>query len=156
MNHIIIAPHPDDEIIGTYEILKMKKNIIIIYSANIDTFRIEESLKLKEYIEGVKVQLFQDNIPMVLMEKKNKFYYPDPVNEIHPKHRELGMTGEMYARSGFDVTFYSTVMNAPYIHEVEKPDEKEDLLNKVYPSQSSLWKYEKKYILFEGYCKWIF
>jgi hypothetical protein len=47
-------------------------------------------------------------------------------------------------------------MTAPYIKEVEKPEEKEELLNKVYPDQKDLWKYEKKYVLFEGYCKWIF
>ena len=34
--------------------------------------------------------------------------------------------------------------------------EKEAMLNEVYPSQSDLWKYEKKYILFEGFSQWLF
>jgi len=156
LNHIIIAPHPDDEVIGAYKILKKEKNIIVIYPSDIDQKRREEALKLKEHIYEIHVQLFQNAIPTSMMNRDNKFYFPDPIYETHPKHRESGMTGELYARSGFDVTFYSTIMNAPYIHEVKKPDEKEELLNKVYPSQSSLWEYEKKYILFEGYCKWLF
>jgi hypothetical protein len=66
------------------------------------------------------------------------------------------MLGESIARSKKDVVFYSTNMQAPYIHEVTEPDDKENILNILYPSQKSLWEYEKKYILFEGYCKWIF
>jgi hypothetical protein len=63
---------------------------------------------------------------------------------------------EQIARAGFDVVFYSTIMNVPYIHEVKDPQLKETLINRVYPSQKDLWKYEKKFILFEGRCKWIF
>jgi hypothetical protein len=47
-------------------------------------------------------------------------------------------------------------MNAPYIHEVNLPDDKKYLLDQVYPDQKDLWKYDYKYFLFEGYCKWVF
>jgi hypothetical protein len=156
MNHVIVAPHPDDEIIGCYEVLKKEENIIIIYSADTEPRRREEAMKLKEEISGVTVQLFLNSIPMSMVNHDHKFYFPDPSYEIHPKHREQGMTGELWARSCFDVTFYSTMMNAPYIHEVHMPNLKEELLNKIYPSQSDLWKYDHKYFLFEGYSKWLF
>ena len=81
---------------------------------------------------------------------------PDPVYELHPLHRQWGMVGETMARVGFDVIFYSTNMNAPYIHELAVADDKKELLNKVYPDQKSLWEYDHKYFLFEGYNKWIF
>jgi len=66
-----------------------------------------------------------------------------------------GMIGESMLRSGINIIFYNTNMNAPYIHELKDSKEKEELLNKVYPSQKSLWEYEKKYVLYEGRNKWI-
>ena len=66
------------------------------------------------------------------------------------------MMGESMARQGLDVLFYTTQMNVPYIREVQDSGAKKVLLNSVYFGQSSLWEYEHKYFLFEGYCKWIF
>ena len=152
---IIVAPHPDDEIIGCYEILKSTANPVIIYSGDTDPDRREQVLKLKDHVD-CKLQLFQMTIPQPLLSMENVYYIPDPIYEIHPKHREWGALGESLVRNGFNVIFYNTNMNAPYIHECKAPKEKEELLNKVYPDQKSLWEYEKKYVLFEGYNKWIF
>lgn len=150
---IIIAPHPDDEIIGAYKYLQ--NNPIIIYSAEMDAARKESALKLKEFID-CKAQLFQMTVPQPLLKKGNTYLFPDPIHEIHPDHRMWGIMGEQMVRGGFDVIFYSVNMTAPYIRKVEKPDEKRELLEKVYPDQKTLWEYEHKYFLFEGYCKWIF
>jgi hypothetical protein len=133
----------------------MIKKPIIIYSADIDADRRETVLKLKEHVD-CKLQLFQQTVPQTFLSKENTFYMPDPIYETHPKHREWGFLGESLARNGFNVVFYNTNMTAPYIYEVQEPDKKEELLNKVYPDQADLWKYEKKYVLFEGYNKWIF
>ncbi len=154
METVIIAPHPDDEIIGCYHHL-IKDNPIIIYDGDTDIARREETKKLRDHVE-VKVQLFQKSVPPNFMNNKTILYFPDPIYEIHPLHRQWGMIGEQIARSGFNVVFYSTNMTAPYIHEVQNVAAKESLLNTVYPSQSDLWKYEKKYVLFEGYCQWFF
>ena len=150
---IIIAPHPDDEIIGCYEVL-MTSNPIILYDADIDLNRKNEALELKKHVK-IKAQFFHKDIPISFLTPNTKLYAPDPFFEVHPEHRRWGFIAEQLARKGVDVIFYNTIMNAPYIHET-KMKEKEDLLNKVYPSQNSLWKYEKKYVIYEGYCKWIF
>jgi len=154
---IIVAPHPDDEIIGVYEELKKKENkITVIYDSETEAKRREEALKLKEHFDNVRNQLFQTTIPQPFIQKGNIFYLPDPYFETHPDHRRWGFSGEQMARAGFDVVFYSTIMNTPYIHKVTNPDKKREALEKVYPSQKSLWEYNYIYFLFEGRCKWIF
>ena len=154
--HVIISPHPDDECIGCYEILLNKKKIIIIYTEDCDQNRREEAMELKNKANiDIKAQLFLKNVPPNLLNKDSVLYFPDPSYEIHPAHRKVGSQGEELLRKGLDVIFYNTIMNSPYIHEVEIPEQKEQLLNKVYPSQKSLWEYDKKYVLFEGYCSWI-
>ena len=156
-HHFIIAPHPDDEIIGCYEIINNPDNsIAIMYPGEIEQIRQEEALSLRKHRENVSVQMFQNSIPLPILTEPNiTFYFPEPVNEIHPDHRAWGFVGEGMARQGKDVIFYSTLMNVPYIHDV-KDSGKEELLDLIYPSQKSLWKYEKKFILFEGRCKWMF
>jgi len=153
---IICAPHPDDEIIGAYKYLTNPVvRPIVIYSGDLDGERKEAALKLKDHVD-CKLQLFQMTVPQAFLAPTNRFLMPDPIYETHPKHRYWGMIGESMARGGLNVIFYSTIMNAPYIHEVEKPNEKLELLEKVYPDQKSLWEFDHKYYLFEGYNKWIF
>ncbi|MFW9877020.1 MAG: hypothetical protein ACFFG0_28345 [Candidatus Thorarchaeota archaeon] len=156
-NSIIIAPHPDDEIIGCFEILnKQNQSITIIYGADTYGKRREETVKVREVFPSVKHQVFHNSVPTSYLANDATFYFPDPVNEIHPSHRGWGSIGEGLARSGYDVVFYTTIMNVPYIHEVNDPIKKETLLSRCYTSQKTLWDYEKKYVLFEGRCKWIF
>ena len=154
METVIVAPHPDDEIIGCYQVL-VKENPIIIYDGDTDPERRDETKKLREHAD-IKVQLFQKSIPPNFLNAQTKIFIPDPIYETHPLHRQWGHTGEELARRGLNVIFYTTNMSAPYIHETENMAAKESLLNTVYPSQADLWKYEKKYVLFEGYCQWYF
>lgn len=151
--NVIIAPHPDDEIIGCFEILKTVE--CIVYDGSTKQARREEALRLPDEIPSIKIQMFNHNIPPMIYNKENTFYFPSH-DDIHPLHRRWAYTGEQMARIGFDVIFYTTNMNVLYMREVKEPDEKEALLNKVYSSQKSLWEHEKKYVLFEGYCKWVF
>lgn len=154
---IIVAPHADDELIGCFSVLCGEDTVkpIIIYTEEMNEKRQKEVLLLKEFID-IKAQTFLKTIPPNMMVPGNKFFFPDPINETHPTHRAQGMMGEGLARMGLDVTFYSTEMNVPWKREVVDPDKKEKLLNSIYKSQADLWRYEKKYILFEAYHKWIF
>jgi len=154
METVIIAPHPDDEIIGCYKYLT-QTNPIIIYDGDTDAKRREETQKLRDHAQ-IKIQMFQKSIPPNFLNKDTVLYFPDPTYEIHPLHRKWGFIGEEIARQGFNVIFYNTNMNAPYIHEVNNSKAKEALLNTIYQSQKSLWQYDHKFFLFEGYNQWLF
>jgi hypothetical protein len=153
--YVIVSPHCDDEIIGLYELLVKKINPIIIYTCDMSEERKKEALTLNKYVP-VKGQLFNKEVPPNLLTPLQTLFFPDPTTEIHPDHRLYGAKGEELARKGVDVIFYSINMNAPYIHKVSDFKDKRHLLEKVYPSQKNLWKFENKYFLFEGRCKWIF
>ena len=83
------------------------------------------------------------------MKPETIFYFPGP-DELHPAHRKQAAIGEALARQGLNVIFYTTNMNVKWIKEETFPDKKKEMLDKIYPSQSDLWKYDHKYFLFEG------
>lgn len=153
--HIIIAPHCDDEIIGCYEVLLKEKKVIVIYTENVDQNRREESLELKKHFDNVGVQLFLKHVPSNLLNKDSVLYFPSE-SETHPAHRKVFAHGEELARKGLNVIFYTTNMQPKWIHEVEIPEQKKQLLDIIYPSQKSLWEFDHKYFLFEGRCSWLF
>ena len=158
-NHVIVAPHVDDECIGNFEILNNPDNkVTIIYGVGANEERRKEAAKLREYFPSIKNQVFHMSVPSPYLSKDNTLYFPDHTTEFHPEHRGWGMLGEQLARAGHDVVFYTISMNVPYIHHLteEHVGIKKMVLNEVYKSQVDLWKYEWKYILFEGRCKWIF
>jgi hypothetical protein len=145
--HIIVAPHPDDEIIGCYSIL-MKHDVLVLY-ANLDAVMLAPEF-LKFHYKQCKESLFEGYI-----NRGVRFYFPDPYFETHHEHRRWGAFGEHLLRTGEDVVFYSVNMQAPYVHDCPNVAHKSYCLNRVYSDKNDLWKYDHKYFLFEGYCKWI-
>lgn len=154
-NICIIAPHPDDEIIGCFEVVSNYKTMIL-YDASTPQLRREEAMKLKNEFD-ISAQVFMNNIPPPWLTLENAvFFFPDPIYETHPLHRQWGYGGEMMARAGQNVIFYNTNMNAPYIHECADFLKKRETLNKYYSSAKTLWAFEHKYNIFEGYNSWKF
>lgn len=159
---IVLAPHPDDELIGCYEIVSDRyKDVLVWYCELVDTPLRKDHSTLLLNKSLVREQQFLnssiDRMFSLLSEIKGEkmLLAPDPYFETHPDHRKWGAAAEEYLRMGNDVMFYSTNMQAPYIHKVKRPAEKKELLDFVYPEQSSMWRYDHRYFLFEGRCKWI-
>ena len=156
---IIVTPHCDDEIIGAYSILSKSKWSSVWYVEKVDKRREDAALKIFDVLDVSTLSFFRGNYNSLRKKikkiKESTYYFPDPYFETHPAHRAIGAIGEEFLRKGWDIVFYSTNMQAPYIHEVKNLKAKEMCLNHLYFSERSLWEFEKKYILFEGYNKWI-
>ena len=152
----IIAPHADDEIIGCYEVLikPFEGETIVLFPNDLSMSQATKSAKLFNFQIGSTFDLGVYN--SISSDLNIKFYFPDPIYELHPEHRKWGGYGEVLARMGWDVSFYVTNMNAPYIREVKNSSGKQEALNQCYPLKQTLWYSDYKYFLFEGQCKWIF
>ncbi len=147
-NVVIIAPHADDEIIGCFELLEKGVVQSVLFST---PAALEEAKNLCKYY-NVETGVYQG---LRSFTKKNILLFPDPTHELHPLHRQLGAMGEELLREGYSVIFYSTNMSAPYIKECGNSLKKRGVLDKIYPDKKSLWQFDHKYFLFEGYVKWI-
>ena len=146
--YVIIAPHADDEIIGCYELLKKGLSKHVFFGSE----KAREEAVISSELFGFSIHLF-DEMPT---SSSWIYVFPDPTYELHPDHRSYGSFGEDILRKyGYEVLFYSTNMNAPYIHEIPQPELKRRDLERCYSKKNSLWLYDHKYFLFEGYTKWI-
>jgi hypothetical protein len=158
-NVIIVAPHADDEVIGCFSVLHRKKpntKITLLYP---DGRSVGESFPVCAKF-GIESFSFDGSITALLEHIKTTenpiVYFPDPTYELHPLHKSLGNIGAILFQQGDRVIFYSTNMNAPYIYELNETDRdaKLELLNEAYFQKHSLWEYDHRYFLFEGYNEW--
>lgn len=160
--NVIFAPHPDDEIIGCYRVIRFGDPVLVIFTKEMTKERKMESEKLSEYFDNVTVRYekeFSNSLVNTLQNDRfYEFYFPDPFTETHPEHKILGFHGyKLWKEFYLNIIFYSTNMNTNYLYELNDDEKnlKEAALNTIYPSQSDLWKFEKKYIFYESKCIWM-
>lgn len=142
----IIAPHPDDELIGCYSLFKynLVDKVIYIKDKNLDSDRFKESTFLSERYKFEKIIV--ENIYDFRPDDNDFYFVPSPLDD-HPLHKIV------YHRF-YDINkgIYSIDMNTPYVKELSNEDKeiKFNMLNLYYPSQKELWQYNAKYYLFES------
>ena len=155
---IIVAPHEDDEIIGCFEVIEKQLmapvSTIVLYPNTKGEVSWSEEAKRYNPLGLVPVTGKDCDSYFEVMNGVT-FFFPDPIHEFHPEHRRLAAIGENLLRGGATVFFYSVNMQAPYIRETKMPDLKKEALNFYYPQKADLWKWDHKYFLFEGQCRWI-
>lgn len=166
-NHIIFAPHPDDEVIGCFELFQLPTNICVVLSPDICKSRMEESLhysKINGHVLTVMntsdtcitpfelIKLF-DGIKLIQPRFNTKpdqtiFWFPDPA-ETPLLHKKMS-SYMVFVKNIVNIGVYSTTMTTSYTRECSDPEKKKATLNRFFKSQQSLWKYEHKYFLYEG------
>ena len=144
--YIIIAPHPDDELIGCFSLFRKKLIDSVIYLPS-DNNRLKNASKFMNDMNVDFRMTNLSNIDKILTD--NVIYLVPSLNDNHPLHKQVNI---MFKSFNVPLGYYTTDMNTEYIHELSKEDLeiKKELLNKYYSDQKSLWEFDYKYFLFEG------
>lgn len=146
--NILISPHPDDELIGAFSLIKRGLVDTVLY-IDPSPSRFALAQKTGEAL-SFTVGLLEFRQLCAYLEKNPSHTYLVPdILDNHLLHKAVNCVGRL---SGCKLGYYSTDMNTGYVKELSAEVKKEKLLalNKFYPDQLSLWKYDWKYFLFEG------
>lgn len=160
---LILCPHVDDEVIGCWSVLSPKmphdSPVIIAYmSRGMTDERTKEAYQLPHEFNAA-VDIFNlVHLPEYLFSNSfSQVYAPDPHWEAHPDHKRIGAVAWAWCQDRH-VSFYSysTNMNVPYLRELLPAQQhaKRSALDRLFPSQADLWKFDHRYFLFEGISLW--
>lgn len=159
----ILAPHPDDEVIGvsgliSYSVTHDSENVGVIHNTmgmreSVDT-RLKEAIRLADnYRLGCEIAKSRGDLLAILRDCNRDghlVFTPDPI-EPHPYHKLCTAMVDSVV-SPQSIFYYTTTMDVPYIWDASNI-RKKWMLDTFYPSQRTLWEKEWKYFLFEGYRK---
>ena len=160
--NIIMSPHDDDWIIGCSSLFLSDKVInAVIYTAPITGVRNSESYSCSQKVgfkafmnvNGLKSTDIKDILTKIGVKKGDNVFVPAPT-DTHPEHTKARIIAELFQEEfGYELVYYTTEMNVWWKSELSKlmSENKKELLNEMCTSQKSLWKYEHKYFLFEGW-----
>jgi LmbE family N-acetylglucosaminyl deacetylase len=153
---MIVAPHGDDEIVGCHNILAKGLVNTVLYPAEVMK-ELGVAVAVKEFGFRSEEATFDNiqNITRYARELGGCVFFPDPIYEWHPDHRKFAAMGEQLLHIFPNIVFYNVNMTAPYIRKVTQPHVKRKALDFCYSMKKSLWEYDHKYFLFEGYNQWV-
>ena len=143
-NHFIIAPHPDDELIGCFSLLSsMQVRAVCYLSGRSDSQRYEEAINCGQHF-GFAVQF------------DTPFFHPSDIlvlpsiTDSHPEHK---LANQKFRTISHAKKFYSVDLqesNTKTVLSVQDQYAKRLALDTMYPSQANLWATNASYYLFES------
>lgn len=146
MEKIIIAPHPDDELIGCYKVLKAGQVKAVVYLFELTEARMKEARRVGQHF-GFK-PIFQNPLQRHTM-TADEIYVPT-FEDMHPQHKQALYWALDNAQG--KLVYYTIDKTIPFdVLTPQERSEKRKLLDEFYSSQKLLWERDEKYILFEGY-----
>ena len=161
---LIIAPHPDDEVIGCWSVLQGSQ---VCYGGGTGGCSEERYKEAQRVAIGLNFEcmglawgigsLFVKVEDFKKCCKGGVVLAPDPHFELQPLHRQIGAVVSAFCRElALRFVSYSTSMTAPYVRELPPltQEVKRNALDKFYSSQASLWAMDHRYFLFEGLAEW--
>lgn len=142
MRTLIVAPHPDDEMIGCWTVLKTRKNVDVVYGPA----SYERVNELMNSAGELGYEFIRASYAMECLDRGEyiEVYVPSR-NDAHAEHKAMNRKFYEYATH-----FYSVDMVDAIPLPEEEAQEKLAALNKFYPSQRALWDRDHKYFLFES------
>lgn len=145
---IVISPHPDDELIGVFSLIKRGLIDKVIY-LDVTPIRHRHARQAGREL-GFSVEVIKFKNLYTFLEKNPSHIYLVPdATDRHPLHKAVNSAAKF---SGCKLGYYSVDMVASFIRELseKQKEEKRKTLNKFYPDQRPLWDNDWKYFLFEG------
>jgi len=143
----IIAPHPDDELIGCLSLIETGRVDTVVYLDVPNEIRRQEARTVcHAFSLHYKEMRIEDILCQGLGPTSDNLLLLPSLLDGHILHRRAHMLGEDKPLVGY----YSTRMQDGWVREVYNPEAKRKVLDYYYPSQSSLWQYDHRYFLFEG------
>jgi len=146
--NIIIAPHADDELIGCFTKIWTNEIHEVVYVETTNERKVEAH-KFCDYFNIRGRFLHGDLRHLLNLPPKYTYYIPSP-EDGHPLH---SLVYYLMFHEYSNLVVYSTYMNDYFVKDLKESQYKLVLLNRFYPSQKSLWEFDHKYFLFEGYAK---
>lgn len=168
--HVVVAPHCDDEFIGCFELLVKAQRAIVLIQEECTVERLNESHTMMRNIfstfnGGKSKSVYFQNLNHRLHVAGDKgvntcvFWFPDPLYETHPDHKiytpslQERLTSNAFVCKGQQCLFgfYSVNMNAPYLHVLPQDiSERKMREAKAYKSQEGYFKQHNDSFFFEG------
>jgi hypothetical protein len=171
MKTIIVAPHPDDEIIGCFSVLN--SNLQSKDPASLQVWYVEKetaggkpdlyairhaeatyaAVQLKFVPRFVSLDTLVDRLTSLAEEEGHVTLYIPSSRDSHPFHKKVNrkLNELLVCATNVEGRFYSVDLGqgSPSKRELPNFDVKRDWLNKFYPSQRDLWDNDASYYLFE-------
>lgn len=147
--NVIIAPHPDDELIGCHSLIVKGDISKVIYVDRVPIERMEEAKDVCSHFNMTWCFLDRAVERLFTLDPLDTYYIPS-VLDNSPLHRLVfGIMKHTFS----NIVVYSTYMNDWFIRPVALPLVKRGCLDSFYPSQKDMWAFEHKYFLYEGMVK---
>lgn len=146
---VIIAPHPDDEIIGCFTLME-KYDVGKVIFCSFENREVEARSSADAF--GFEPVFIDDlDLLIAIVNNGDEVYIPSR-HDHHPFHKQVNAASYRITKD-IQRIFYTVSKNVKGMIILDSVSvfEKKKQLDILYPSQKHLWESDQKYLIFEKY-----